>query len=55
MFQRLKCRLGLCAGHVEHQKDASGVWWVGLRCTAGKFHDPIRSKTQDASLNQHKA
>jgi hypothetical protein len=21
-----------CAGHVEHECDERGVWWIGLRC-----------------------
>lgn len=49
--RRLLCRIGIgCAGHVEHEKDAKGVWWVGLRCVrCGKLCSPIRSAYQDQS------
>jgi hypothetical protein len=47
-FRRLQCRLGLCGGHMEHERDANGVWWIGLRCTAtGTLHGPIKSRHQD--------
>jgi len=45
----LLCKVGLCSGHIEHVKDASGAWWMGLRCrNTGTFHSPIKSKFQDA-------
>ena len=43
------CKAGLCYGHIEHIKDADGVWWLGMRCqNTGTFHSPIKSKFQDA-------
>lgn len=52
MLRRLQCRLGLCGGHIQHERDANGVWWVGLKCTAtGKLHNPIKSAYQDKHPN----
>ncbi len=51
-FWRIMCRLHLCGGYVEHEKDEHGVWWCGLRCaTCQKFLDPIESQHQDARRN----
>ena len=47
LLRRLRCHLRLCSGHLEHMRDADGVWWLGMRCAAGRFHDPIKSKYQD--------
>ncbi len=46
--RRIMCKLHLCGGYVEHEKDANGIWWIGLRCaTCRKFLDPIKSNFQD--------
>jgi len=48
IFRKLMCRLLLCGGHVDHEKDAQGIWWVGLRCaTCRKLRYPIKSKHED--------
>lgn len=47
-WRRLMCRFSLCGGHVDHERDAKGVWWVGLRCaTCKKLLCPIHSQFQD--------
>jgi hypothetical protein len=52
LVRRIQCKLGLCGGHIEHERDKNGVWWLGLRCTAtGKLHDPVKSKYQDERPN----
>jgi len=44
------CRLSLCGGHVDHEKDAAGVWQCGLRCaTCGKLKYPVKSRFQDSA------
>lgn len=46
-IRKLMCRIGLCAGYVDHQK-INGVWMIGLRCIhCGKLHAPIQSRYQD--------
>lgn len=40
--------LGLTAGYVDHERDANGIWWIGLRCPkCGKLMSPVRSHYQD--------
>lgn len=47
-WRRVMCRLHLCAGVVEHERDKEGVWWVGLHCaTCDKLLCPIKSQFQD--------
>lgn len=49
-FRRICCRLLLCGGHVDHEQDADGGRWVGLRCaTCKKLLSPIRSQFQDTA------
>lgn len=49
LLHRIQCRLGLCGGYMEHERDKDGVWWIGLRCTStGKLHNPVKSKHQDS-------
>lgn len=54
LLKGLLCRLGIiCAGHIGHQKDAQGIWWIGLRCVrCGKFCHPVKSKHQDTKGTQ---
>lgn len=49
LVKKLLCRFGLiCAGHIEHEKDGQGIWWIGLRCQmCGKLCHPIKSMHQD--------
>lgn len=50
LINRLLCHLCLCSGHMEHERDANGIWWVGLRCTStGKLHDPVKSLHQESA------
>lgn len=44
----IMCKLSLCGGFVDHETDAHGVNWVGLRCaTCAKLHCPVKSHFQD--------
>lgn len=37
-----------CAGHVEHERDTAGVWWIGLRCDhCGRMKGRSLSAYQD--------
>lgn len=48
LFRRLLCRIGLCAGWPDHEKDADGIWWFGLRCVhCGKLKCKKESMYQD--------
>jgi len=48
IFRKLMCKLSLCGGHIEHEKDKDGVWWIGLRCaTCKKLRCPLKSHYQD--------
>lgn len=51
-IQKILCKLSIgCAGHIEHEKDAQGIWWVGLRCwSCGKLCSPFKSTFQDKKL-----
>lgn len=52
LLRRLQCKAGLCGGHVEHERDADGKWWIGLRCTAtGTLHGRTLSRYQDKQPN----
>lgn len=52
LLRRLQCKLGLCGGHMEHERDENGTWWIGLRCTAtGTLHGRIKSAHQDKQPN----
>lgn len=47
-WHNLMHRIGWTAGYVDHERDANGVWWLGLRCpTCGRLMDPIKSHYQD--------
>jgi hypothetical protein len=47
-WHRLMHKLGLTSGFVDHEKDADGIWWIGLRCAGcGKLMHPIKSNFQD--------
>ncbi len=47
-WHRLMHKLCLTSGYVDHEKDADGVWWIGLRCgVCGKLMHPFKSKFQD--------
>jgi hypothetical protein len=49
-WRRVMCRLSLCGGYVDHEKDAAGVWQCGLRCaTCGKLKYPVKSRFQDSA------
>jgi len=52
ILRRVMCRLSLCAGHVDHETDANGVQWIGLRCaTCGQLNAPIKSAYQSLPNN----
>lgn len=47
-LHRILCRLDLCSGNVEHERDLYGTWWVGIRCpTCHRLLRPIKSKYQE--------
>lgn len=39
---------GLNGGYVDHEQDADGAWWIGIRCgTCGEFERMNLSRYQD--------
>lgn len=48
LWYRFLCFLTLHCGHIEHETDALGRVWVGLRCVrCGGFHYRIRSRIDE--------
>lgn len=48
MMARLHHWLFGCFGHTEHEMDANGVWWIGLRChRCGKLASKSRSAVNE--------
>jgi hypothetical protein len=40
-----------CAGHIEHEMDRYGVWWLGLRCQhCGRLKGKTLSAIQEESV-----
>ncbi len=49
-LHNLAHRIGLTGGYVDHELDAKGVWWIGLRCPkCGRLSHPIKSNFQAPS------
>ena len=53
LLRKIMCRIGLCFGRIQHERDANGIWWLGLRCRhCGKLKDPIKSMYQESKRSR---